>query len=78
MTWRICRELLVRVCSLLNPLPTRANYIQQPATFLNEQCSFIQGKPSDFTFGDFICLRTYIICFGSLSDLRQDVYFCPW
>ena len=37
MTWRekcrICQELLVRVCSLLNPLPTKAKYIQQLATF---------------------------------------------
>ena len=64
MTWRekcrICRELLVRVYSLLNPLPTRAKYPEQPATFLNDWCSFIRGNSNDFTFGDFIFLRTCI------------------
>ena len=41
---------------IFNALPTRAKYTQQPATFLKDQSSFL----NDQTFGDFICLRTYI------------------
>ena len=45
---------------IFHPLPTRAKYTQQPATFLNDQSSFL----NDQTFGDFICLRTYIYVLG--------------
>ena len=44
---------------MINPLPTRAKYTQQPLTFLNNQSSFVQGNLNDQTFGDFIRLRTY-------------------
>ena len=53
--WTISRQAVN-----FNPLPTRTKYIQQPATFLNDQSSFL----NDQTFGDFICLRTYIYVLG--------------
>ena len=46
---------------MINRLPTRAKYTQQPLTFLNDQSSIIivQGNMNNQTFGDFICLTTY-------------------
>ena len=60
---------------MINPLPTRAKYSQQPLTFLNDQGSFVQGNPNDQTFGDFICLRTYNNVLGRwVTSHRTYIY----
>ena len=82
MTWRekcrICQKVLVRVCSLLNPLPTRAK-LHLATGNLSQRLVFIYSRQLErLHFWRFHLSEDLYIWSGSLSDLTQEVYFRPW
>ena len=60
-------------------LLNRAKYTPEPATFLKDRSLFVQGNSNDQTFGDFICLRTYVYVLGSwVTSHRTYISFFFW